>query len=283
MDSVRKLLARYDIHPRKRFGQSFLEDQNIIRRIADLVRPGPEEPIVEIGAGLGLLTAELARRAPKVVALEIDRRLVDLLRDRFPAGSNVEIVPGDVLDYDFSRVRPGGTVTVVGNIPYTISTPILFHLLRYRRAISRMVLMMQKELADRITAAPGGKEYGIPSVLIARYADVSRELHVGPACFYPEPSVVSSVLRITFREDPGMTPQEESLFSRTVRSAFAQRRKTLRNNLRAAGFSEEALARALERAGIEGSRRAETLSVGEYTALAREVSGLDAAGGSDSR
>ncbi|MHB8769773.1 MAG: 16S rRNA (adenine(1518)-N(6)/adenine(1519)-N(6))-dimethyltransferase RsmA [Syntrophales bacterium] len=278
MESVRTTLARYDIRPRKRFGQSFLADQNTIRRIAALDPPGQEETVVEIGAGLGLLTAELARTAARVIALEIDPRLVSALRDRFADDPAVEIVPGDVLDYDFSQVSPGGKVMVVGNIPYHISTPILFHLLKFRQAISRMVLMLQKELADRITATPGGKEYGIPSVLIARYAVTSRELNVSPACFYPEPKVVSSVVRVEFRGDRGATPAEEALFSRTVRSAFAQRRKTLRNNLRAAGFPEEVLEGVLERAGIQGTRRAETLTVDEYGVLAGELAKIPGAG-----
>ncbi|MBE0557476.1 MAG: methyltransferase domain-containing protein, partial [Proteobacteria bacterium] len=152
MNSVRKTLARYDIRPRKRFGQSFLEDQNMIRRIAALAEATETETVVEIGAGLGVLTAELALRARKVIALEIDPRLVSALRDRFAGDTRVEIVPGDVLDYNFSTASPGGKIKVIGNIPYHISTPILFRLIEFRRSISTMVLMFQKELADRIMA-----------------------------------------------------------------------------------------------------------------------------------
>ncbi len=196
MKSVRKALARYDIRPRKRFGQSFLEDQNMIRRIAALAEATETETVVEIGAGLGFLTTELARSAGKVIALEIDPRLVSALRDRFAGNARVEIVPGDVLAYDFSSASPGSKIKVIGNIPYHISTPILFRLFEFRRSISAMVLMFQKELADRIMASPGSKAYGIPSVLIARYAATAREMNVPPTCFYPEPGVVSSVLRI---------------------------------------------------------------------------------------
>ncbi len=278
MESVRTTLARYDVRPRRRFGQSFLTDLPTIRRIATLDRPGREETVVEIGAGLGLLTAELAQTAGRVIALEIDPRLVSALQERFAAYPAVEVVPGDVLAYDFSQASPAGKVLVVGNIPYHISTPILFHLLKFRHSISRMVLMLQKELADRITAAPGGKEYGIPSVLISRYAVTRRALNVAPACFYPEPKVVSSVIRVEFCQDRDGTPAEEALFSRTVRAAFAQRRKTLRNNLRAAGFAEDELEGVFARSGIEGTRRAETLTVAEYGVLAGELAHIPGAG-----
>lgn len=267
MNSVRKILAEYDIRPRKRLGQSFLEDMNVIRRIAALADPAGHETVVEIGAGLGLLTSELARKAGKVVALEFDPRLVSVLRDRFSGDERVEIVPGDVLDYRFSSASPVTRIKVIGNLPYNISSPILFRLLEFRRSISTMVLMFQKELADRIMASPGIKDYGIPSVMIARYASVTREMNVPSTCFYPEPAVISSVLRIVMREDQ-IPPEEESLFSMTVRAAFAQRRKTLWNNLRAAGFADETLETVLAKTHIEGLRRAETLSVEEFGMLA---------------
>jgi 16S rRNA (adenine1518-N6/adenine1519-N6)-dimethyltransferase len=277
MSSIRKTLTQYDVRPRKRLGQSFLRDGNMIRRIVDLVEAAADETVVEIGAGLGLLTSELAQKAGRVIALEIDPRLVSALRDRFSGNARVEIVPGDVLDYDFSSALHGGKIKVIGNIPYHISTPILFRLLEFRRSISTMVLMFQKELADRIMAPPGKKEYGIPSVVIARSASATRAMNVPPSCFYPEPGVVSSVLRIVMREDQ-VTPEEESLFLMTVRAAFAQRRKTLWNNLRAAGFATDTLERVLAKTGIEGVRRAETLTVEEFVLLAVELAAAGNAG-----
>ncbi len=169
MTSVRKLLARYDIHPRKRLGQSFLEDMNIIRRIVALAEPAENETVVEIGAGLGSMTEELAKKAGRVIALEVDPRLVAVLQERFIGQDRVEVLQTDVLKYDFSSACPGGRIKVVGNIPYHISSPILFRLLDFRRSISSMILMFQKELADRIMASPGTKDYGIPSVIVARY------------------------------------------------------------------------------------------------------------------
>jgi 16S rRNA (adenine1518-N6/adenine1519-N6)-dimethyltransferase len=266
MNPVRKMLAQYEILPRKRLGQSFLSDMNITRKIVALAEPAGDETIVEIGAGLGFMTEELARKAGKVIALEIDPRLIAVLRDRFTGSDRVEIVVGDVMKYDFSTSCPAGKIKIVGNIPYPISTPILFRLLEFRRSISSMVLMFQKELADRITAPPGTKEYGIPSVIIARHASVTRELTVPSTCFYPEPSVASAVLKVVMHDEPE-TPEEESRFVLTVRAAFARRRKTLWNNLRAAGFDEEMLVRVLQKIGIEGKRRAETLSVGEFSRL----------------
>lgn len=270
MNSVRMTLAQYDIRPRKRLGQSFLEDRNMICRISALAEPDREETVVEIGAGLGLLTAELARDAGRVIALEIDPRLVAVLRDRFAGNDKVDIIEKDVLDYDFSSADPGKRIKIVGNIPYHISTPILFRLLEFREAIRSMVLMFQKELADRITAHPGNKDYGILSVIFSRYAAAIRKMTVPPTCFYPVPGVVSSVLSIKMRTDPG-TPEEESVFVRTVRASFAKRRKTLRNNLLAAGFAEATLEEAFTKTGIGGVRRAETLTLEEFQALAAEL------------
>jgi 16S rRNA (adenine1518-N6/adenine1519-N6)-dimethyltransferase len=265
MTSVRKLLARYAIHPRKRLGQSFLEDRNIIRRIVALAEPAGDETVVEIGAGLGSMTEELAKRAGRVIALEVDQRLVGVLRERFAGQDRAEVLQMDVLKYDFSSACPGGRIKVVGNIPYHISSPILFRLLDFRRSISLMILMFQKELADRITAPPGTKDYGIPSVLVARYTRATRELTVPPTCFYPVPDVVSSVLRITVRQEPNLL--DEALFVKIVRAAFAGRRKTLWNNLRHIGIPEEMVGRMFAGSGIDRTRRAETLSVEEFSLL----------------
>jgi 16S rRNA (adenine1518-N6/adenine1519-N6)-dimethyltransferase len=270
MNSVRKTLARYDIRPRKRLGQSFLEDMNVVCRIAALAEPETDETVVEIGAGLGLLTAELAKKARRVIALEIDPRLIAVLKDRFAGSERVEIIQGDVLVYDFSSASHGERIKVVGNIPYHISTPILFRLLEFRNVIKSMVLMFQKELADRIIARPGKKEYGILSVIFARYASAVRKMTIPPTCFYPVPSVTSSVLKILMCDDPG-APEEESLFVMTVRASFSQRRKTLQNNLRAVGFAQDVLGRVFVKTGIDGVRRAETLTLGEFQLLAAEL------------
>jgi 16S rRNA (adenine1518-N6/adenine1519-N6)-dimethyltransferase len=265
--SVRKLLAQYVIHPRKRLGQSFLEDMNIIRRIVALAEPAGDETVVEIGAGLGSMTEELAKRAGRLIAIEVDQRLVGVLRERFAGQDRVEVLQMDVLKYDFSSACQGGRIKVVGNIPYHISSPILFRLLDFRRSISSMILMFQKELADRITAPPGTTDYGIPSVFVARYTRATCELTVPPTCFYPVPDVVSSVLRITVRQEPNLL--DEALFAKIVRAAFAQRRKTLWNNLRHIGIPEEMVDKMFAGSGIDRSRRADTLSVEEFSLLTK--------------
>ena len=267
MSSVRKMISQYDLTPRKRLGQSFLEDLNIVQRIVELAQPVSHETVVEIGAGLGFMTEELAKTAGRVIAIEGDPRLVDVLRERFAGQDRVEILQADVLKYDFSCACPEGRIKVVGNIPYHISTPILFRLLDFRRSISSMLLMMQKELADRITASPGTKDYGIPSVLMARYTRAECLMTVPPTCFYPVPSVVSSVLRITVLQTPDSP--DEALFAKIVRAAFARRRKTLWNNLRGIGAPEDLVDRILTASGIDRIRRAETLSVEEFSLLTK--------------
>lgn len=259
------MLAQYDIHPRKRLGQSFLEDLNVIRRIVALAEPAEGETIVEIGAGLGFMTEELAKKAGRVIAIEVDPRLVSVLRERFTGQERVEIVPMDVLKYDFSSACPEGSIKVVGNIPYHISSPILFRLLDFRRSISSMILMFQKELADRIAAPPGTKAYGIPSVIVAKYTRAVSEMTVPPTCFYPAPDVVSSVLRIEVLRESELP--DGALFTKIVRTAFARRRKTLWNNLRQMGSPDKVMERVFVQSGIDRNRRAETLSVEEFTRL----------------
>jgi 16S rRNA (adenine1518-N6/adenine1519-N6)-dimethyltransferase len=237
----------------------------MVRRIVALAEPAPEETIVEIGAGLGFMTEELAKRAGRVIAIEVDPQLAAVLRERFTGHERVEVVQMDVLRYDFSSACPGGKVKIVGNIPYHISTPILFRLLDFRQSISSMILMFQKELADRIAAPPGTKDYGIPSVIVAKYTRTVSEMTVPPTCFYPVPEVVSSVLRMEFLPEPELP--DGTLFATIVRAAFARRRKTLWNNLRRVGLPEEMVDRVFTMSGIDRTRRAETLSVEEFSRL----------------
>jgi 16S rRNA (adenine1518-N6/adenine1519-N6)-dimethyltransferase len=266
MTSIRKLLSRYNIQPRKRLGQSFLEDMNVTRRIVALAEPAKDDTIVEIGAGFGAMTEELASKTGRVIALEIDPRLAAILQQRFSGYDQVEVLQTDVLKYDFSSACSGSLIKVVGNIPYHISSPILFRLLEFRRSISSMILMFQKELANRITARPGTKDYGIPSILVSRYSRATCELIVPATCFYPVPDVVSSVLRISIRRDPQLL--DEAVFAKIVRAAFARRRKTLWNNLRKIGLPEETVGRIFNESGMDGNRRAETLSVEEFSLMA---------------
>jgi len=275
MESPLKILKRYRIRPVKRLGQSFLVDNNITSRIVDASKIGRDDTVVEIGAGLGTMTSMIAERAKKVVALEIDPKLVNVLNEELKEISNIEIIHTDVLRYDFSSPLGGsGKIKVIGNIPYNISSQILFRLIEFRDHISSATLMFQKEVADRITASPGTKEYGILSVIIPMYAVLSTIMTVPSSCFHPKPKVDSTVLKMDIREEPLYPLDNYDIFLKTVKAAFSKRRKTLANNLkdmnvaRSKGVDVSAL---LDEAGIDGQRRGETLTVEEFGRLSNRV------------
>jgi len=274
MKAPRKILEPRGLRPLKRLGQSFLDDRNCIRKIIAISDVQDDDIVVEIGAGLGIMTEEIAKRAYRVIALEIDPRLIGILQEHLASYRNVQIVCTDVLDYDFSTAVLDRKIKIIGNIPYNISSQILFRLITYRDYISQMVLMFQKELADRICAEPGSKQYGIPSVLVHIYAVCSRELVIPPHCFYPEPKVTSSVLKMIMRDSVGIELVNHDFFITVVKLAFAQRRKTLMNNLRSLlkrGYSEQEIQAALIDSGINGARRAETLSAAEMAILSNAL------------
>lgn len=273
MTTVRKILRDYGIRPKKSLGQSFLEDKNVIHKILAISDIRRDDTIVEIGAGVGIMTELAAQRANKVVALEIDPRMINILKKRLAHYNHVDIIQADVLKYDFSPVSTEFTsqkIKIIGNIPYNISTQILFQLLVYRHCISSMILMFQKELADRLIAHPGTKNYGIPTVFVSMFTECSREMIVPRDCFYPQPEITSAVMKMIVRKNPLIDIKDHQLFARIVKIAFSKRRKTLLNNLRSShmlGFSEEAIMASLENAGIEGNRRAETLTAEEFGRL----------------
>jgi len=266
METVRKILREHGIRPLKRLGQSFLEDRNAINKIIKISDIRRDDVIVEIGAGVGLMTESIAKKARKVVALDIDPKMVGILRERMATYHNVDIVQADVLEYDFSRAigeSTSGEIKVIGNIPYNISSQILFRLLAWRDHISSMILMFQKELADRLIAKPGTKSYGVPTVLVSMYLLCSREMVIPCRCFYPQPTVKSSVLKMVSREMPQQDLMDHDFFLKIVKTIFAKRRKTLLNNLRSLhllGYSDKDVVKALKDTGIDGSRRGETLT-----------------------
>ena len=275
MPTARDLLKKYNIRPLKRLGQCFLIDPNIISKIVRIAGVGPDDRVVEIGAGLGVMTALLAQQAKSVAAVEIDPVMVGILKQELAGLANIEIVHGDILKFDFRsscrETPPGLHLKVVGNIPYNISTQILFRLVEFRSVISEAVLMFQKEVADRVVAAPGGKDYGIPSVLAGMFAEISKVLSVPASCFYPAPKVDSVVLKMVFRKAPLVDLADTECFFRVVKAAFTQRRKTLLNNLKSAygsDLSVDDLEAVLRRTGIDGRRRGETLSIEEFGNLA---------------
>lgn len=277
MTTPGEILHRYGIRPDKRRGQSFLTDLNTIHKIAAAGKITGEDIVVEIGAGFGVLTKQIARQAGRLIAVEIDLKLVEILRKELADFERVEIFSGNILKFDFSYIsmQYKSRLKVVGNVPYNISSPVVFHLLAHRSAISEFTLMLQKEVVERLISPPGHKSYGVPSVLLQMYAEVEKLFDVSANCFYPKPKVESSVIHGTFRSKPLAELTDEAFFSRIVKAAFAQRRKMLFNNLKNAQILEKMsgaeIQSALDEAGIDGKRRGETLSVEEFARLANAL------------
>jgi 16S rRNA (adenine1518-N6/adenine1519-N6)-dimethyltransferase len=238
--------------------------------IADIKR---DEIVVEIGSGLGLMTELAAQRAALVYAVEIDKKLINSLKDNIKDHDNVVVIQGNILDYEFSLASgedSGKKIKIIGNIPYGISSPILFHILGNRKNISMAVLMLQKEVADRLCAIPGTKAYGIPSVLFGLYTRTSRELTVASSSFYPEPEVTSAVVKILINKEPLFSVEDEVLFTRIVKASFAQRRKTIYNNLKCAdwkGYNSPEIKNLLRGLGINERKRAEELSIQQFATI----------------
>ena len=268
---------------KKSLGQNFLTDHLVARQIIDSVSPRAEDVIIEIGPGTGALTAMLARRSGHVVAIEIDASLVEDLR-RTVSARNLSIVNADVLKLDWRQTIEDARSTivdvastrvrVVANLPYYISTPIIERLLSPGRGLFDMTLMLQREVADRIVSEPGNKAYGYLSVMVQFYALASKLFDVPPSAFTPSPKIWSSVIRLVVRERPAVEVADEAKFFALVRAAFAQRRKTIRNNLKAAAAALEfrsSVESALEAASIDPQRRAETLSLVEFAELCRQL------------
>ena len=257
------------VRAKKSLGQNFLQDPHYLGRIVDAAAVGPSDQVLEIGPGLGHLTRRLADRAARVLALELDERLVPLLQQEFRDDPKVTIVQADALDYPFASLQ--GTWKAVANLPYYISTPIIQRLLAARANFSSLTLMLQKEVAERIAAPPGGKEYGYLSVMVQLYTVPRIRFLVPPGAFRPIPDVDSAVVTLEVRPAPAVALHDEDFFVRMVKAAFSQRRKTLRNSLKQLGTPPETLALTLERTGIDLGRRAETLSVEEFGMLAHHL------------
>lgn len=254
------------INPKKSLGQNFLKDPHYLGKIVDAAQVGPEDQVIEIGPGLGHLTRALADTGCRLLLLELDDRLIPRLREEFASRPAVQVVHADALEYDYDGLS--GTWKVVANLPYYISTAIIQRLIAQRGRFTTLTLMLQKEVAARIAAAPGGKEYGFLSVLV-QYAAVPRlEFSVPAGAFTPQPKVDSTVLKLTMRDRPETVANDEALFLRVIKAAFSQRRKTLRNSLGQLGHHKDVMNAVQEGTGIDLGRRAETLSVSEFCRLA---------------
>lgn len=256
-----------DHRHKKALGQHFLADATVIERILDVIDPRPGDRLVEIGPGAGALTFPLLRRHAALTVIEFDRDLIAPLREAAAGLGALDIVHRDVLEVDFSALAGDGRIRLVGNLPYNISSPILFHALQHAGAIIDMHFMLQKEVVERMAAMPGGKDYGRLSVMLQAYCRVEALFVVPPQAFRPPPKVDSAIVRVLPRERAEISVADHGCFADVVRAAFGQRRKTLRNAL-----SKLADAHALSAAGIDPGARAEQLAVDDFIRLANQLS-----------
>jgi 16S rRNA (adenine1518-N6/adenine1519-N6)-dimethyltransferase len=255
--------------PNKRLGQNFLIDPNIVRKIVALADLSSNDHVMEIGPGRGILTDALCHVAGRVTAVEVDPRLHAYLETRRAELPNVELVCEDALAYPVENL-PMGTV-VVANLPYYISTPLLFRLLDQRNRFPRMVLMLQKEVVDRLVAKPNGSDYGVLSVMAQYAAEITKAFRVSAQCFRPRPEVGSAVVVLRTKERRTLSPKEEPKFAALVKASFAHRRKTLINSLKDEGYDQKPVAAALQSLNLSSTARAEILSVAQFIEFSRRA------------
>jgi 16S rRNA (adenine1518-N6/adenine1519-N6)-dimethyltransferase len=268
------------VHSKKRLGQNFLTDSSVVDKIIKAVRPLPEETIIEIGPGRGALTRRLVQEAGRVIAIEFDRDLIAQLGKQFSGQENFRLVEGDALATDFcALLEPETNVRVVANLPYNIATAILQRLIEQRNCITEMVLMLQREVVERMIAPPGSSERGFLSLLVEAHCESEKLFDVSPGAFRPAPKVWSSVVRLTLRRDIPEGLLNEKLLWLVVSAGFAQRRKTILNNLRNAPAPLQEIVKnhggasiVLCQAGVDLQRRAETLTLDEWVRIARVLS-----------
>ena len=272
---IRAFFALNDTRPKKQLGQNFLVNPEALKIILEAGAPTAHDTVIEIGAGLGCLTEVLAQHAERVIAVEVDELLYNALASQFSTDSRVQPLNADVLKLELNSLLSDDTglvpttFKVIANLPYSITTPILWKLLAHHKQIHSCVLMMQKEVAERIVAGPGGKDYGALTIGVTYHAEATLIATLSPENFYPTPKVDSALLKLTMRERPKVAVENEEFFFKVVRTAFRTRRKMLKNALAKGGFaSGEVLAAAFEELGIAPERRAETLDITEFAALA---------------
>ncbi|NPV53577.1 MAG: 16S rRNA (adenine(1518)-N(6)/adenine(1519)-N(6))-dimethyltransferase RsmA [Firmicutes bacterium] len=270
-----EIIRRYGLSAKRRLGQHFLVDEGVLAGIIDASQVAEGDIVLEIGPGIGTLTEELSRRARSVIAVEVDEELYGVLRERLGLRGNVVLVHGDILAVDLTKtlhsaINEGRKCKAVANLPYYITTPTILKLLDSKGLFERIVVMVQKEVAERMAARPGGKDYGAFSIAVQFHTSPEIVSIVPSSAFLPEPEVDSAVVRLKVRTGPPVSVTDQAFFFAVVRAGFQQRRKTLRNALRGAMpvLSDTGLDRAFELAQVDPSRRAETLSIEEFARLA---------------
>ena len=265
---VHYICKRFDIKMSKKLGQNFLIKRGIVDEIVHAAELTPGEPVLEVGPGIGTLTQGLAQSGADVTAIELDRRLLEVLDTTLASYDNVRIVHGDVLKLDVPTIMNHKPFKVVANLPYYITTPIIMSLLESKLPIERLVVMVQKEVALRMVAQPGTKDYGALSVAVQYYTEPDIVLDVPPKSFLPAPAVTSSVIRCVLRDKPPVDVIDENLFFRVVKAGIAQRRKTFANTMKTTGLSKDRIEELLEKANIDGQRRGETFTLQEFADVA---------------
>ncbi|MFD1039892.1 16S rRNA (adenine(1518)-N(6)/adenine(1519)-N(6))-dimethyltransferase RsmA [Virgibacillus byunsanensis] len=273
---TKEILAKYKFSFKKSLGQNFLIDVNILENIIRHAGIDKKSGVIEIGPGIGALTEQLAIHAEKVLAYEIDQRLLPILADTLEGYDNVELIHQDILEATVEQAikanfKPDQPIHIVANLPYYITTPILMKLLREQLPVSSLTVMIQKEVAERMAAKPNSKSYGSLTVAVQYYTEAEVVMKVPKSVFMPQPNVDSSVLRLTTRENPPVHVENEDHFFSIVQASFAQRRKTLRNNLShffKEKYDKETIGKMLDGIGIDGTRRGESLDISEFAALA---------------
>jgi 16S rRNA (adenine1518-N6/adenine1519-N6)-dimethyltransferase len=274
MVSIRKELAEYGLFAKKRLGQHFLVDPGILNRVIRTARVGKEDVVLEVGPGLGEMTLALAHRVKKVIAIEIDPKLVAILNKKVKDYPNVEVMKSDILKVDFKHIleKEGHTIKVVANLPYQISTPLVFRFIEWKEAFSTFTLMLQKEVAERMVAPPGRKEYGPLSIFVQLFLNLSILFFIKPSAFFPPPKVESAVVHMVWKEKPMIEKNDEEWFKRIVKACFSYRRKTLLNALKHSELPLPVSPESrMEKVGIDPRRRPETLTIDEFIRLAEAL------------
>lgn len=269
---TRYILQRFGLHMSKRLGQNFLIDAGIVQGIVDAADIKPGDRVLEIGPGIGTLTQALCEAGADVTCVELDKRLPEILAHTLESYDNVRVIQGDILKVNILEIMGEEPFKVVANLPYYITTPIIMELLEKHLPITDIVVMVQKEVAERMAATPGGKTYGALSVAVQYYTVPEIALYVPPRSFMPPPEVDSVVVDCKVRQEPAVDLIDEKMFFRVVKAAFGQRRKTLNNALKSIGVDKNIIADVLAQAGIETTRRGETLTMEEFAAISNILS-----------
>ncbi|MCF6096214.1 16S rRNA (adenine(1518)-N(6)/adenine(1519)-N(6))-dimethyltransferase RsmA [Thermovorax subterraneus] len=272
---MKAMMREFGIRPSKRLGQHFLIDESPLAAMIEAAELKDDDGVLEIGPGLGVLTLKLGRLVRKVVAVEKDPALFSVLEKLTGKYKNICLLNEDVLKLDLEKVAKehfDGKFKVVANLPYYITSPILMKIVENRHLVKMAVIMVQKEVAQRLSARPGTRDYGILSIAVQLYADVDLICQVGRSAFLPPPKVESAVVRLKLRELPSVNIEDEKMFFRVVEAAFGERRKTVKNSLKSRlSLPSDEIREALKKAGIDENRRAETLKIEEFAALSREI------------